>query len=365
MKQTRYEELVIPGVKTITPFKPPMEKANSSKTIKLDSNESLLGASSKAITAIVECASKSHLYPETSGTALKQALALNTGLDTSWITLGNGSNDVLDIIARTFCHSGDEIVFSQYAFAVYPLITKLVGANAIQVPAKAGYGHDLVAMAKAVTTKTKVIFIANPNNPTGTWCSRLELSAFLEAVPQHVIVVLDEAYIEYCSGGDFPNGLEYIRRYPNLILTRTFSKAWGLAALRIGYALAIPEITDYLNRVRQPFNVNKLAMVAAEAALSDKEHLLNTVRLTSEGMRDIVAKLEENGIGYIPSRGNFICIDVGDAMGTALALREKGILITPLANYGLSNYIRLTIGTAEQNNKTLNMIFKLIETVVC
>ena len=364
MDSLDFSKLVVPSIGGLRAFKPPVEPQNLSNIVKLDSNESLLGASPAAVDAIVKLAKDAHYYPDTAGQQLRTQLAQHTNVAPDAITLGNGSNDVLDIITRALCSRGDEIIFSQYAFAVYPILAAIVGATAVQVGADANYGHDLVAMAAAVTPRTKLIFIANPNNPTGTWNSVAQLEAFIAAVPSNVIIVLDEAYIEYCSDGSFPNGLDYLSRYPNLIVTRTFSKAWGLAAMRVGYAICDPILADYFNRVRQPFNVNRLALAAATAALTDLDHLEKVVALTHAGMADITRQLSERGMGYIPSKGNFVCVDVGDAMQTTMALRAKGVLVTPLSNYGLVEYIRITIGKQHENRTALEAIYNHLEMIV-
>ena len=364
MESLDFSKLVVPGITGLRAFKPPVEPQNLSNIVKLDSNESLLGPSPVAVDAIVALAKDAHYYPDTAGQPLRSQLAQHTNADPDGITLGNGSNDVLDIITRALCSPGDEIVFSQYAFAVYPILAAIVGAKAVQVPADVNYGHDLAAMAAAVTSKTKLIFIANPNNPTGTWNSIEQIETFIAGVPRHVIVVLDEAYIEYCNTETFPNGLNYLSRYPNLIVTRTFSKAWGLAAMRVGYAISDPILADYFNRVRQPFNVNRLALAAASAALTDVDHLEKVVSLTHSGMAQITEQLIDRGMDYIPSKGNFVCVNVGDAMQTTMALRAKDVLVTPLSNYGLSEFIRITIGKESENTIALDAIYSHLEMTV-
>ncbi len=293
------------------------------------------------------------LYPDGNGFALKKALADFYGRPLAEITLGNGSNDILELVARAFLKPGDEAVFSQHSFAVYPLAVQAVGATGISVPAVA-YGHDLVAMARAVTPATRVVFIANPNNPTGTWVEEGELDAFLMTLPENVLVVLDEAYGEYVEPGVLPDGLDFLARYPNVIVCRTFSKAYGLAALRIGYAFAHPDITNVLNRVRQPFNVNALALRAAVAALADQDFVARSRTLNAAGMHQLTEGVRALGLDVIPSRGNFLCVHLRrPGLPVYEALLRQGVIVRPVANYGLPDFLRVTIGTAAENARFL------------
>ena len=266
----------LPNITALKPYQPgkPIEELERelglSNIIKLTSNENPLGPSKSALNAIVQASKELTRYPDGNGFSLKAALAKHVQLTSDQITLGNGSNDVLELLARTFVSSNDEVIFSQYAFAVYPLVTQAIGAKAVIAPAS-DFGHDLDAMTTLISEKTKLIFIANPNNPTGTALAPKQVETFLKQVPESVIVVLDEAYVEYTTQ-QF-NTVAWLAGYPNLVITRTFSKAYGLAALRVGYSLSSPEIADCLNRIRQPFNVNSLALVAAVAALADKDYV--------------------------------------------------------------------------------------------
>ena len=256
-------------------------------------------------------------------------------------------------MARAFLRPGDEAVFAQHSFAVYPLAVQAVGATGITVPA-VEWGHDLPAMAAAVTPSTRVIFIANPNNPTGTWVEAGELDAFLMAVPENVLVVLDEAYGEYVEPGQLPDGLDYLDRYPNVIVSRTFSKAYGLAGLRVGYAFAHPDITNVLNRVRQPFNVNALALRAATAALGDQDFVARSRALNASGMRQITEAVQAMGLDVIPSRGNFLCIQLGrEGLPVYQALLRQGVIVRPVANYGMPDFLRVTIGSSSENDRFL------------
>jgi len=281
-------------------------------------------------------------------------LAEKHDISAECITLGNGSNDVLDMIARAFLYPGVEAVFSEYAFAVYPISTQAVGARARVAPAK-DVGHDLEAMAKLVGENTRVVFIANPNNPTGTWLKSGERKGFIEDLPQHVIVVVDEAYIEYVQKPEYPDASQWLAEFPNLIVTRTFSKAYGLAGLRVGYGLSHPQVADILNRVRQPFNVNSMALAAAEAALDDQGHIRRSVEMNASGMTQLVTGLQKLGLDYIPSVGNFITVDLKRPAGEVdHALLKQGCIARPVANYGMPNHLRVTVGLPEENARFLD-----------
>jgi histidinol-phosphate aminotransferase len=272
-----------------------------------------------------------------------------------YITLGNGSNDVLEIIARTFLSPAHASVFSQHGFAVYALVTQAIGAEARVARANPRehcmpYGHDLIAMAYQVFEKTRLVFIANPNNPTGTWLTEDELETFLDRIPDHVIVVVDEAYAEYVEETDYPNTLRWLDRFPNLIVTRTFSKIYGLAGLRVGYAVSHPEIAELLNRVRQPFNVSMLAQTAAVAALADSVHLQRSRSVNREGRCFLQSAWDELTLRYLPSVGNFLCVNVGrPGLEIFQKLLHRGIIVRPVSNYGLTNFIRITIGNEREN----------------
>lgn len=349
--------LAAPGVQKLSPYQPgkPIEELERelgiSDIIKLASNENPLGCSPRVLTAIESGLSELALYPDGNGFVLKKALSDFYKRPIEEITLGNGSNDILELAARAFLRPGDEAVFSQHSFAVYPLVVQAVGARGISVPAQ-DYGHDLVAMAAAITDKTRMVFIANPNNPTGTWVDEGELDAFLMAVPEHVIVVLDEAYGEYVEPGELPDGMDFLARYANVIVSRTFSKAYGLAALRIGYAFAQADITNVLNRVRQPFNVNALALRAAVAALADQDFVRRSRALNREGMQQISQAMTALGLRCIPSKGNFLCIDMGrEGLPVYQALLRQGVIVRPVANYELPHFLRVTIGSAAENER--------------
>src|SRR5690606_12388760 len=275
------------------------------------------------------------------------------GVAMEQITLGNGSNDVLALVARAFANDGVEVVYAEHAFAVYELATRAVGARGVVVPARC-WGHDLEAMLAAVTARTRLVFIANPNNPTGTWVDRLALEAFLRALPEHVIAVVDEAYFEYAEHPDYPNALEWLARFPRLVVTRTFSKVYGLAGLRVGYGVSSAAIADYLNRVRQPFNVNSPAAAAAEAALADEEHVRRSVALNRDGLRRLGECVSALGLSFIPSVANFLTVDLARPAAPVYdALLRRGVIVRPIASYGMPNHLRVTVGLPEENERFL------------
>ncbi|GGO82661.1 histidinol-phosphate aminotransferase 2 [Marinobacterium nitratireducens] len=355
-----------PGVQGLEPYvpgKPAQElerELGLSQVVKLASNENPLGPSRVALAAAQQALSQLHLYPDASGYRFKQALQRVLGLAPEHLTLGNGSNDVLELLARTFVRPGDEVIYSQYAFLVYPIVTRASGATAVVTPAH-NWGHDLDAMLAAVTERTRLIFIANPNNPTGTWLDETALTAFLDALPEQVIVVLDEAYTEYVREPGFPDGLELLRRYRNLVVTRTFSKAYGLAGLRVGYAAADLQITDLLNRVRQPFNVSVPALAAAEAVLDDHDYLARTRDCNSAGMAQLTEGLRRLGLDFIPSAGNFVAFDCGrPAAPVYQQLLERGVILRPVANYAMPNHLRATIGLAAENERCLEALAEVL-----
>ncbi len=323
--------------------------------VKLASNENPLGPSDVVKEAIQSAIKDVSLYPDGNGFYLKKALSEKLGVTTDMITLGNGSNDVLDLIARVFLSQGREAVYSQYAFVVYAIATQSVGATArvakaSSINSTATYGHDLSAMLALVNDKTSVVFIANPNNPTGTWLEPVELEAFIKQIPKHVIVVLDEAYCEYLEQQTTVNSIDCLQTYPNLIITRTFSKAYGLAGLRVGYAVSHPDVADLLNRVRQPFNVNSLALVAAEAALKDDDYINRSRVLNTQGLQQLTKGFEQLGLSYIPSVGNFVSVNVGDnAAEIYTKLLQKGVIVRPIAAYKMPSFLRVSVGLADEN----------------
>jgi len=353
--QTSIRQLATVGVQKLVPYqagKPISElerELGLTEIVKLASNENPLGPSDCVKAAIQASFADLSRYPDSNGFALKATLSKKYGLEINQITLGNGSNEILELLARAFLTTESEVIFSQYAFAVYPIVTQSAGAIAKVVPA-INYGHDLQGMIAAITDKTRLIFIANPNNPTGTYLTEQALSEFLASIPSDVICVLDEAYFEYVSKVDYPNSVVWLAQYPNLVITRTFSKAYGLAGLRVGYSLSSAEMADILNRVRQPFNNNALALVAAEIALQDSDYLQTTVAMNNKGMQQLTAAFSDMGLSWIESVANFITVDMGrEATSINTALLHKGVIVRPVANYELPHHLRISIGTEAEN----------------
>lgn len=367
---SKFYDLVQPAVKNVNPYvagKPIDELKREYKisyVSKMASNENPLGSSLKVATALHNFAANMSRYPDGSGHNLREKLSAFLNVEMGQITLGNGSNELLELVARVFAGPGDEILYSQYGFAVYPISAQIVGASAVEVPAK-NYGHDLPAMLAAITAQTKIIYVANPNNPTGTLFRCDEWEAFISQVPDNVIVVLDEAYLEYaehaCNDGSYPNGVDYIRDYPNLLVSRTFSKAYGLASLRIGYMLGSDEMISYINRLRMPFSVNAYAQVAAMTALSDPQFVMKTLRTNDQGMTQIRSSVEAKGLEVIPSYANFITIRFGEnALDVYDKLLHEGVIVRPLVNYGMSEFLRVSIGNNHENNHFMSALNKVL-----
>jgi len=361
-----YIALATEGVKGLHPYQPgkPVEELERelglTDIVKLASNENPLGISQLASEAIQKELQSATLYPDGTGFVLKQALAQYLSVAQSTITLGNGSNDVLDLITRAYASPESEVIYSQYAFAVYALSTQSVNAKSVVVPAK-DWGHDLDAMFDAITDQTSLIFIANPNNPTGTYLCASKVEGFLERVPENIIVVLDEAYCEYIDESDYPDGISLVKKYLNLVVTRTFSKAWGLASLRVGYAVSNPVVANILNRVRQPFNVNSFALAAAAAVLSDDKYLEKGKRINKEGLVQVSEGLASLGLSYISSVGNFICFHViADGVKVYQALLQEGVIVRPLANYGMPHHLRVSIGLKSENQRFLDALASVL-----
>lgn len=358
-------------VRAIAPYqggKPIAEVArefglDEAKIIKLASNENPLGMPESARLAMQKAVADIGRYPDANGFDLKAAITAKYDVPAEWVTLGNGSNDILELATHAFVQAGQAAMYAEYSFVVYALATQAVGARAIVVKAK-DYGHDLAAMFDAITADTKLIFIANPNNPTGSFIPAAELEAFLARVPPQIVVVLDEAYNEYLPPEVQYESISWVRKYPNLLVSRTMSKAYGLAGLRIGFGIAQPAITDLLNRIRQPFNVNSLAQAAAVAALNDTEFLQRSAQLNRDGYRQLTQTFDELGLEYVPSFGNFVMVKVGadEAAGARvnLALLKQGIIVRPVANYGLPQWLRVTIGLPEENAAFIDALKKLL-----
>ena len=366
---TAIEELALPGVCGLRPYEPgkPVDELERelglSNIIKLASNENPFGASNKVIDSITAALPELSRYPDGNGFALKKVLADKHGVTTEHVTLGNGSNDILELLTRAFVSPEHEVVFSEHAFAVYPIVTQAVGARAIVVPAK-DWGNDLDAMLSAITDKTRVVFVANPNNPTGTCIAKDALKDFIKAVPAHVLVVIDEAYFEYALDlfPGYESAEHYLSACSNLVVTRTFSKAYGLAALRVGYSLSSPEIADFLNRVRQPFNVNSLAMVAAVVALTDLQHLQESLAMNKAGLEQYHEACIELGLDWIPTAANFISINIRQSGREVFEkMLQRGVIVRPVDNYGMPDFLRITIGSTEENQRCIEVLSEVLQ----
>jgi len=362
MNTKKTSQFGLEQVKNIAPYvggRPISEVARQfglveDQIVKLASNENPLGIPESAKAAMMAVMHDLGRYPDSNGFELKQVLAKKNQVPDNWITLGNGSNDILELATRSVAQMGSEIIFSKHAFAVYPLATQAVGAKAIVIdPKPEDLGHDLAAMLAAITENTKLIFVANPNNPTGSFIPGQKIEQFLSQVPGHIVVVLDEAYNEYLKPEQQYDAIPMVRKYPNLIVSRSFSKAYGLAGLRLGYAVSQEELTDLMNRIRQPFNVNSLAQAAAIAALQDTEFLERGAKLNQEGYVQLTQGFEQMHLHYLPSAGNFILVQVGedDQAGTRvnLELLKQGVIVRPVDNYGLPKFLRVSIGLPQEN----------------
>lgn len=366
-----FATLAAPGVRGLNPYVPgkPMAELERnygiSDVIKLASNENPLGAPAQSLAAIQARLAGVSRYPDGAAFDLKRGLMAHLGVAAGQITVGNGSNDVLSIIAETFLGPGDEAVYSDYAFLVYGLVVQATGATACIAPANNGegsqpLGHSLEAMGALVNGRTRLVFIANPNNPTGTWLPPAGLRAFVDGLPRHVLVVVDEAYLEYMPPGEAPDTLSWLDACPNLIVCRTFSKMFGLAGLRVGYAVSHPEVAELINRVRQPFNVNELGQVAALAALGAHEHVRLTRQVNDAGMVQLSGGLRDFGWQVPASAGNFVLADTGGpAECWYEGLLRAGIIVRPVGNYGLPRHLRITVGLADQNSRLLRALGEL------
>lgn len=331
-----------------------------SQIIKLASNENPLGVSPKARMAMEDALEDIARYPDGNSFALRDAVREKFNVKAEQIVFGNGSNDILELAARAFLTAGTEAIYSQHAFAVYALVTQAVGAKGIVVPAK-DFGHDLPAMLAAITPNTRMIFVANPNNPTGTLLGKVELLDFLRKVPAKVLVVLDEAYDEYLSLELKSESIEWLAEFPNLVISRTFSKAYGLAGLRIGFGLGAAAVIDIMNRVRQPFNVNSVAQAAAVASLQDDAFVERSRALNQAGMLQVTRGLEALGLEYIPSFGNFVSFRIADASGVYRKLLGNGVIVRPVANYEMPDYLRVSIGLFDENARFLEVLKKIVQ----
>lgn len=327
--------------------------------VKLASNENPLGISPKAEFAIQVALLDIARYPDGNSFALRDAVSKKFNVAPAQIVFGNGSNDILELAARAFLTDACETIYSQHAFAVYPLVTQATGAKGVVVPAKE-FGHDLPGMLGAITSKTRIIFVANPNNPTGTLIPKDELLAFLKQVPKHVLVVLDEAYDEYLSAANKSEAIDWLGQFENLIISRTFSKAYGLAGLRVGFGLMHADVADILNRVRQPFNVNSIAQAAAIASLADDDFVARSYAANQAGMAQLTQGFDRLGLSYIRSYANFVSFKVANAATVNQKLLQNGVIVRPIANYEMPDYLRVSVGLFSENARFLEVLEKIV-----
>ena len=358
--------LATPGVAGLQPYQPGRNfeeiarKYGLSEVVPLASNENPLGPGTKARRALAQIDDPGR-YPDGNGRRLKRALADRHGVTPEQITLGNGSNEVIDIVVRAVVSPSHQVIYSAHAFVAIALATRAVGAEAVVVPAS-NFGCDVSATIDAVTERTRVVFLANPNNPTGTWVPGGELRRLLEALPEHVVAIVDEAYTEYAEDPEYPDCLDWLDRFPRLVVTRTFSKIHGLAGLRAGYAISHPELADLMNRVRLPFNVNRIALTAAEAALEDEEHVRLSIALNRAGLKQLRAGLASLGLQALPTLGNFLCVHLDQpAQPVFDRMLQKGVIVRPIGGYGMPRHLRITVGRERENRRCLEVLAEALE----
>ncbi len=349
------KKIVNKGINDLSPYEPgkPIEdlerELGIKNAVKLASNENPVGPSPKVLQSIENILKNTHRYPDGNATKLKEVIGKKFSVKPNQVTIGNGSNDIIEFIARSFLGTDDSAIYSEHAFAVYPLVVKAVGAEGIEVPAK-NFSHDLDAMLDSIKSNTKIIFIANPNNPTGSFIGRAEILKFLDKVPENIIVLLDQAYFDYSSFEDSDVDFDILNNYPNLVMSRSFSKAYGLAGFRIGYSVSSEDVANYLNRVRQPFNANSLALFAAEQAIEDEEFMNKCLQLNLEQKKVLYKGLESLGFHCLPSKGNFISFDCKeDSTGLFNRLLSQGVIVRTLGVYKMPNFLRVSVGLPEEN----------------
>jgi histidinol-phosphate aminotransferase len=353
-------------IRSLIPYEPgkPIEEVEReygiSGSVKLASNENPLGPSPRALAVLRERLPELHLYPDGDCFYLKRALAQKLGVQPDRLIFGNGSNEIIELAARTFMRPGDEAVMAEQAFVVYELIVQAVGGKRKTVPLK-NFTHDLAAIADAVTPQTRLVFLANPNNPTGTIYRRREWQAFLERISPDVLVIVDEAYFEYVEEADYPNSLDYHARHPAILTLRTFSKLYGLAGLRIGYGIGAKGVIALMQRVRQPFNVNAPAQWAALAALDDTEHVQRSLGVNQQGVKYLQTEFARLGLSYVPSQANFILVRVGNGPEVFQRLLQQGVIVRPMVGYKFPEHVRVTVGTMAQNQKLISALERLIQ----
>lgn len=322
--------------------------------VKLASNENALGPSPRAVEAMKAAAEHVHLYPDGASFELRSKLAKRYGVDFEQTVVGSGSSELIELLCHTCLHPGIELIAAKYSFTMYPLMCKLFNATFVEVDNKPDWSHDLQAMLRAITPQTRLIFITNPTNPVGTMVGQAEIDAFMEQVPEHVIVAFDEAYIDFA--GEKPDTLKFVQQGKNVVVLRTFSKAYGLAGVRAGYAITTPEIADLLNKARSPFNLNSVAQAGVLAALDDSEHIARSVQMVHEGLQQYYTAFDEWGISYIPAHGNFLLVKVGQGKRVFDECLKRGVILRPMDGYGLTEYIRITVGTKAENTRCLSAL---------
>lgn len=362
----RFLDQAAAGIAELSPYVPgkPVSELERelgiTNSVKLASNENPLGPSQAALDALAQQHDELARYPDGGAYALRKALAERHDVAPECVTIGNGSNDVLDMLARVFLYPGRESLFSEHAFAVYPLSSMAVGATLKRAPAK-DFGHDLAAMASMINAQTGIIWIANPNNPTGTWLDGDALHDFIASVPSQVIVVVDEAYFEYVHKDGYPDASRWLSEFPNLVVTRTFSKAFGLASLRIGYGLSHPDVADLLNRVRQPFNANSFAQAAAIASLGDTDYLQRSITVNDQGLVQLQEGLSALGLKPIPSVGNFVTVQLNRSVAEVdKALLQLGVITRSVENYGIERGLRISVGLEAENARCLQALGQVL-----
>jgi len=353
-------------IRSLIPYEPgkPIEEVEReygiSGSVKLASNENPLGPSPRALSALRERLPDLHLYPDGDCFYLKRALAKKLAVDPESLIFGNGSNEIIELAVRTFLRPGDEAVMAEQAFVVYELIVQAVGGERKTVPLK-NFTHDLMAIADTITPRTRLVFLANPNNPTGTIYRRSDWEAFLARIPPGVLVIVDEAYFEYVGAADYPNSLDYHARHPAILTLRTFSKLYGLAGLRIGYGIGASDVIALMQRVRQPFNVNAPAQWAALAALEDADHVQRSLEVNRQGMKYLEAEFTRLGLAYVPSHANFILVRVGNGPEVFQRLLRQGVIVRPMVGYKFLEHVRVTVGTMVENQKLIDALERVIQ----
>ena len=326
--------------------------------VKLASNENSMGPSPLAVQAMQQAAAGAHIYPDGASFALRSRIATEHDVDFANTVVANGSSELIELLGHAFLRPGTEVIAADYAFTLYPIVAKLLGADYISIPNRDKWTHNLEAMLAAITPRTRLVFITNPTNPVGTMVTQAELESFISRVPEHVVVAIDEAYIEFA--GELTDSVKFVKSGKQVAVLRTFSKAYGLAGARCGYAITTPEIADLLNKARSPFNVNLFAQVGALAALDDKVHIARSVQMVSEGRQAYVQFFEEKGLEYVPSHTNFILVNVGNGVEVFRKALAKGVIMRPMAAYGLTEYIRITIGNAQENARCIEVLRELL-----